>query len=265
MIDWRSLARPGFAALALLLAVPCALPAAAEEPLDPLIERALSLESQALDIRRGQYLWKDDASGGGPATIPVTIIVSVPLQRAYAFRGLDLIGVAAVSTGKPGKSTPRGEFEILQKRARHHSNIYSNAPMPFMQRLTWTGIALHGGYDPGYPASHGCIRLPMEFARLLFGATAIGAQVSVVDDDVVAPPPPEERFVPMLVALPDRLPSTDHVFARGWSRGGVGVGAGVAPVTVAMHRSVGGNGLTVREAVFVAPRAELRLPGGALE
>jgi hypothetical protein len=189
-----------------------AAPARASEAAgDPMLQ-ALSLETAALDIDPGEYLWRDTGSLG-----PVTIIVSLPLQRLYAFRDYQLIGVAAVSTGKRGKRTPTGMFEILQKRQWHRSNLYSNAPMPFMQRLTWDGIALHGGQNPGYPASHGCIRLPLAFARLLFGATAVGSRVAVVADDVIAPPRPEERFVPQLVARPEMLlaPDFERVFARG--------------------------------------------------
>ena len=101
-------------------------------------------------------------------------MVSIPLQRAYVYRGGALIGVTTVSTGKPGHRTPTGKFDILQKRAKHFSNLYNNAPMPFMQRLTWGGIALHAGQIPGRPASHGCVRLPLDFARNLFGVTSDG-------------------------------------------------------------------------------------------
>ena len=92
-------------------------------------------------------------------------MVSIPQQRAYVYRGGTLIGVTTVSTGRPGHDTPTGRFEILEKRREHFSNLYNNAPMPFMQRLTWDGIALHAGQIPGRPASHGCVRLPLEFAR----------------------------------------------------------------------------------------------------
>src|SRR5690606_8804076 len=91
-----------------------------------------------------------------------------------------------ISSGQPGHRTPTGVFSILQKARYHESNIYSGAPMPFMQRLTWSGIALHAGQLPGYPASHGCIRLPYQFAQRLFGLTRIGARV-VVSHDPVAP------------------------------------------------------------------------------
>jgi hypothetical protein len=133
------------------------------------------LHAAAASLEPGQYLWAPNAVGEGP----LTLAVSIALQRIYVYRGGALIGVSAVSTGKPGHETPIGEFEILQKNRWHRSNLYSNAPMPFMQRLTWTGIALHAGFDPGYPASHGCIRMPAAFARTLFEMTALGGMVSV--------------------------------------------------------------------------------------
>jgi hypothetical protein len=100
--------------------------------------------------------------------------------------------VSTVSTGKPGHDTPPGVFTILQKQKMHHSTLYDDAPMPFMQRLTWDGIALHAGRLPGYPASHGCIRLPAAFAETLYDVTAHGGVVVVADDatfdnDVVRP------------------------------------------------------------------------------
>ena len=86
-----------------------------------------------------------------------------------------------MSTGQPGYETPTGSFAILQKNRDHRSNLYNGAPMPFMQRLTWDGVALHAGEIPGRPASHGCIRLPMAFARNLFAVTRLGASVHVTD------------------------------------------------------------------------------------
>ena len=99
---------------------------------------------------------------------PVVIIVSLPEQRAYVYRNGIRIGLSKVSTGKPGLETPTGVFEILEKRREHYSNIYNNAPMPFMQRLTWGGVALHAGQVPDQPTSHGCIRLPYAFSEALF-------------------------------------------------------------------------------------------------
>jgi len=136
---------------------------------------ASSIQVETLDP--GDYVWAPEASKSGP----VEIVVSIPLQVAYVYRGGKLIGVSTVSTGKPGHETPTGSFEILQKRREHYSNKYDNAPMPFMQRLTWDGIALHGGAIPGHPASHGCVRLPNAFAKALFGATKLGASVHIID------------------------------------------------------------------------------------
>jgi lipoprotein-anchoring transpeptidase ErfK/SrfK len=89
------------------------------------------------------------------------------------------IGHSRISTGKNGYETPTGSFKILQKRKKHKSNLYENGDMPFMQRLTWDGIALHGGRVPDYPASHGCIRFPHNFASKLYGITRIGSQVVI--------------------------------------------------------------------------------------
>ncbi|MEJ7933624.1 L,D-transpeptidase family protein [Sphingobium sp. AN558] len=123
----------------------------------------------------GAYRWLNE----GPWAGPLYMVISIEQQRVHVYDGDRLIAMARVSTGMKGHGTPKGEFPILQKRRYHRSNIYSNAPMPFMQRLTWDGIALHAGHDPGYPASHGCIRLPYAFAQKLFGLTQIGTLVSV--------------------------------------------------------------------------------------
>lgn len=143
--------------------------------------------SAAVDVklRPGQFRWFEDpalepaSTGAGSA---VSIVVSLAEQRAYVFRADKLMGVTTVSTGKPGHETPSGEFKILEKKEFHRSNLYSDAPMPFMQRLTWDGIALHAGDLPGRPASHGCIRLPKAFARQLFDLTTMGGTVTIVED-----------------------------------------------------------------------------------
>jgi hypothetical protein len=149
-------------------------------------------------LRNGQWAWLEQAAyqkTGGPGA--VSILISLPGQIAYVYRDGVLIAASTVSTGKRGKSTPAGEFTILQKRVFHRSNLYSNAPMPFMQRLTWTGIALHAGHLPGYPASHGCIRFPREFAQRLFEITELGTAVSVVNYEIEDPR--VRRGVPRLV------------------------------------------------------------------
>jgi len=132
----------------------------------------------------GRYVWNDDPGAEGP----LSIAVSLPQQMLYVFRGETLVGMAAVSTGSPGRDTPAGDYQILQKAQWHRSNLYSDAPMPFMQRLTWDGIAIHAGENPGYPASHGCIRVPTAFARKLFAATQLGVRVAVGDFTVRAQP-----------------------------------------------------------------------------
>ncbi|RDS78002.1 hypothetical protein DL238_10590 [Alteriqipengyuania lutimaris] len=118
----------------------------------------------------------------------VLIVISKGSQHMFVFRDGALWDTSPVSTGKPGKDTPSGVFPILQKRVHHRSNIYSNAPMPHMQRLTWGGIALHAGHLPGYPASHGCIRLPRDFARALYRLTDMDSTTVVVVDQALAVP-----------------------------------------------------------------------------
>ncbi|MEA3064958.1 MAG: hypothetical protein QOJ27_1404 [Sphingomonadales bacterium] len=135
-------------------------------------------------LQPGEFVWQPERAAAGE----VEIVVSLPLQRAYVYRGGALIGVSTVSTGRPGHSTPTGRFDILQKQREHYSNRYNNAPMPFMQRLTWDGIALHAGQIPGRPASHGCVRLPLAFARQLFAVTRVGASVHIIEQ---APAPAE--------------------------------------------------------------------------
>jgi hypothetical protein len=146
----------------------------------------VALVEAAASLTPGEYLWEQDVAAG-----PVSILISIPDQKAYVYRGDKLVAVSTVSTGKEGKETPVGVFTILQKKQMHHSNLYDNAPMPFMQRLTWDGIAIHAGKNPGFPASHGCIRVPSAFAKKLFTATELGATVEVTDiafsGDMMAP------------------------------------------------------------------------------
>jgi lipoprotein-anchoring transpeptidase ErfK/SrfK len=135
-------------------------------------------------LKPGQFTWTPELAPQGP----VVIVVSLPEQRAYVYRNGVRIGVSTVSTGKPGHETPTGVFTILEKRREHYSNLYDNAPMPFMQRLTWDGVALHAGRIPGYPASHGCVRLPHAFSEKLFATTSRGMTVVIADG---ASHPPE--------------------------------------------------------------------------
>ena len=143
---------------------------------------ASQIEQRSSSLDPGEFVWNPAGAPDGE----IEIVVSIPMQLAYVYRGGQLIGASTVSTGKPGHDTPTGTFTILQKRRTHFSNLYDDAPMPFMQRLTWDGIALHAGQIPGAPASHGCIRLPMAFARHLYGATGIGTRVHVIDSTVAS-------------------------------------------------------------------------------
>lgn len=128
-------------------------------------------------LRPGGYVWAPEVAPSGP----LLLIVNLPRQRATLFRNGLPIGASTVSTGRPGHETPTGVFTILQKQVEHYSSKYDSAPMPYMERLTWQGVALHAGHLPGYPASHGCIRLPAGFARLLYGVTAMGMTVVITD------------------------------------------------------------------------------------
>ena len=113
---------------------------------------------------------------------PMVLVVSLSKQKVDIYRGLTRLVTSSVSTGMRGYATKAGVFSILEKRRHHHSNLYSGAPMPWMQRLTWSGTALHAGVVPGYPASHGCIRLPYSFAPKLFKITSVGDNVIVARD-----------------------------------------------------------------------------------
>ncbi|MCJ9754275.1 L,D-transpeptidase family protein, partial [Neorhizobium sp. BETTINA12A] len=114
------------------------------------------------------------------------IIVSKDKQSLVVYDGETVVATSKVSTGKEGHSTPSGIFSILEKQKYHESNLYSNAPMPWMQRLTWSGVALHESNSvPNYPASHGCVRMPGAFARSLYQITERGAHVIITDAPVV--------------------------------------------------------------------------------
>ena len=161
-------------------------------------------------LKPGEYLWAPQVAPKGPLLLVVNIIT----QRAVLYRNGVPIGVTTVSTGRPGHLTPLGVFTVLEKQVEHYSSIYDNAPMPYMERLTWGGVALHGGNLPGYPASHGCIRLPTEFARLLFAESSLGMTVMVVESDkplvfspAIDPLPAEALNAFPYIWAPERSPS----------------------------------------------------------
>ena len=148
-------------------------------------------ETAPVDLKDGEFVWNPAAAELGP----ILVLVSLGEQRAYVYRNGVQIGVTTVSSGRAGYGTPTGVFVILQKDKDHHSSKYNNAAMPYTQRLTWDGVALHAGGLPGYPSSHGCVHLPSKFAEELFAVSPMGMTVVVVD----------ERSAPTEVAHPPAL------------------------------------------------------------
>jgi hypothetical protein len=183
------------ALLALLVAF--AAPATAAEP-------AAAPDLATVKLKAGRYVWKPELATEGA----LEIVISLADQRAFVYRGGTLIGVSTVSSGVKGRESPVGPFRILEKRRFYRSARYDNAPMPFMQRLNWYGIALHAGHVPGYRASDGCIRLPEGFAKALFGATEVGSYVYMTDDKIDGPDAALEmaRLAEATPLPPDRSP-----------------------------------------------------------
>jgi hypothetical protein len=150
-------------------------------PLAPLVAQGalksaqLELARQADKLKPGEWVWKPEIAPDGP----VLVYVDLTRQRATVYRNGVRIGVSTISSGKEGHETPTGVFTILEKNVVHHSKTYDDASMPYQQRLTWMGVAMHAGNLPGYPASHGCVRLPMEFAKKLFTVTPMGGTVVI--------------------------------------------------------------------------------------
>lgn len=128
-------------------------------------------------LRPGQFAWQPETAPSGP----VLVLVSLTEQVARVYRNGIEIGISSVSSGRAGHVTPTGVFTILQKARVHHSSTYDEASMPFTERLTWDGVALHAGAVPGYPSSHGCVHLPLDFAQLLFDVTEVGTTVVIAD------------------------------------------------------------------------------------
>jgi lipoprotein-anchoring transpeptidase ErfK/SrfK len=149
---------------------------------------------------------------------PLIIAVSIDRQKVRVYDSNGLFAESPVSTGMKGHSTPMGVFSIIQKHKMHRSNIYSGAPMPYMQRITWSGVAMHAGVLPGYPASHGCIRMPMAFAMKMWNWTRMGARVIITPGEIT----PASFSHPLLVAqkvVPQPLiadePNTDTPAVKG--------------------------------------------------
>ena len=139
---------------------------------------------------------KAEKETGAKPVGPLIIAISIEKQHVRIYDANGFFAEAPVSTGMKGHPTPMGVFSIIQKHKLHHSNIYSGAPMPFMQRITWSGVAMHQGVLPGYPASHGCIRMPAAFAQKMWNWTKMGARVIVTPGDIT----PASFSHPLLVA-----------------------------------------------------------------
>jgi hypothetical protein len=133
---------------------------------------------ETVTLKSGEYVWEPERAPEGP----LLIVASTTEQVAYVYRNGIRIARSSCSTGRPGHRTPTGVFTILEKEVHHTSSIYKGAEMPYRERVTWGGIALHAGDLPGYPDSHGCVRLPLEFSKLLFGVTMKGATVVIADE-----------------------------------------------------------------------------------
>jgi len=169
---------------AFAFAVPTAAPAASMETYEAKAAAADAAATARGDmaatfgkssLKPGQYLWRDVSAAEGDERV----VVSLSDQLAYLYRGDELMAVSSVSSGRSTNPTPTGIFQVLEKKQMHHSRKYDNAPMPFMQRIDQYGIALHAGHNPGRPASHGCVRLPKEFAAKLFKTTSVGTPILI--------------------------------------------------------------------------------------
>jgi hypothetical protein len=185
---WRSLLRAGIATAVILTAMPAEArwffdrqPIAQPLP-DPIgfpVKRQSSKRKNAADAAAALNSKTPEKVPAGP----LQLIISIKQQRLTVYANGRPIAHSPVSTGVPGHPTPMGVFSVIEKQIYHESNLYSSAPMPYMQRITWSGVAMHQGVVPGRPASHGCIRLPREFAQRLWRLTKVGARVIIAQDE----------------------------------------------------------------------------------
>jgi len=154
---------------------------AASAAANPVTHQKLSVIERAARLSPGEFVWEPKAASTGP----MFLVIDLTRQRVLLYRGGVPIAASTISSGSEGRETPTGVFTILQKEVVHRSRTYDDAPMPYMQRLTAKGVAMHGGNLPGYAASHGCIRLPKAFAKLLYGVTELGTPVMITSAEQV--------------------------------------------------------------------------------
>jgi len=203
-LNWRTLAFLSLVAAASLPALDAADARQRYRSYDRSDDRSYDQPYRRSQSRRQRV----EAPAPAPLSRPLFFVVNIGKQRITAYSNDGIYAQAPISSGARGHATPTGIFNIIQKNRLHHSNIYSGAPMPFMQRLTWSGVAMHQGVLPGYPASHGCIRLPGDFASRMFNATEGTERVIVARGDVV-PMPFSHRNLPDPAMTP--APGTDQV------------------------------------------------------
>jgi hypothetical protein len=174
-----------------------------------------------------------------PPSAPLLAVVSISDQRVTIYNAEGRMLQSPISSGATGYETPPGIFSVVQKKEVHQSNVYEDGNMPFMQRITWTGIALHAGVLPGVPASHGCIRLPMAFAQHLYSLTDIGLRVVIVRDDVIPEaiehpnlfkPNPSRMELALNMPPPTRTTGSDRGPPIRMGRAGSGPGTDSTPV-----------------------------------
>lgn len=189
---------------------------------------APSRRARAAPIYRDKGEPRKEAGFGEIPKGPLQIVVSVDSQKVTLFSNGVRVAQGPVSTGVPGHPTPMGVFSIIEKDRYHHSNIYSNAPMPFMQRITWSGVALHEGVLPGYPASHGCIRMSHDFAQKLWPVTQLGVRVIVARSELA----PADFAHPKLF-VPKLKPAEPQIATNGMTDG-----RDLAPPTVVAQAAV---------------------------
>jgi lipoprotein-anchoring transpeptidase ErfK/SrfK len=198
---------------------------------------------------------------------PLIIAVSIEQQKVRVYDSNGLFAESPVSTGMKGHSTPMGVFSIIQKHKMHRSNIYSNAPMPYMQRITWSGVAMHAGALPGYPASHGCIRMPIAFAMKMWNWTRMGARVVITPGQIT----PASFTHPLLVAqkvVPQPLiandPATDAPVVKGDK--GADAGSATRPANSILANSEASLGLrsSIGHAAALRERTHTADASGAL-
>jgi lipoprotein-anchoring transpeptidase ErfK/SrfK len=195
---------------------------------------------------------------------PLIISVSIARQQVKIYDDNGLFAEAPVSTGMPGHPTPMGVFSVIQKHKYHHSNIYSGAPMPYMQRITWSGVAMHAGVLPGYPASHGCIRMPMAFAVKMWNWTKMGARVFVTPSEIPMPASFAHPLLPTVkVAPPPAVAELPPVESHADVKADKGAPV-PSEVSLELRSTVGHNDRPLVAEIPPLPREQTRTADAAL-